>query len=285
VIVPLPEMLREAGKRNAAVLAPDFFSRHMLELELDIAEAHQAPIIASYPALALDSFRRYRHWVAGLRLLCEKARVPVCLHLDHGKNVQVCLRAIDAGFASVMIDGSALPLAENVRMTKSVVAAAHAKGVAVEGEIGHVGAASASIESRPGAGMLTDPHQARFFAEQTGVDCLAVSIGTAHGVYTFEPRIDFERLAQIRDQVPVPLVLHGSSCTGDENIARAVKLGIRKVNLFTEFFRPYVAETIAFYKHNPLRLVYSSHKAIRQKVVIEPILLRYFRLIGSVVAE
>lgn len=160
MIAPLPEMLREAGKRNAAVLAPDFFSRHMLELELDIAEAHQAPIIASYPALALDSFRRYRHWVAGLRLLCEKARVPVCLHLDHGKNVQVCLRAIDAGFASVMIDGSALPLAENVRMTK----------------------------------------------------------------------------------------------------------------------------TVAFYKHNPLRLGYSSHKAIRQRAVIEPILLRYFRLTGSVAA-
>ncbi len=281
MLVPLDQLLMEAEKENFAVMAPDFISIHMLKLELQIADELNTPIIASYPSLPIDGLRRYKAWTKKLLKLCDQARVPVCLHLDHGKSVEVCLKAIEAGFTSVMIDGSALPFEENVRVTKTIVEAARKKGVTVEGEIGHVGSGKALIEKGGDSNLLTDPEEAVRFAELTGVDCLAISIGTMHGDYKGEPKIDFERLQKIKKMVHVPLVLHGGSGTGDENIKQAVSLGIRKINLFTEFLKPYLSETINYYKWNPLRLALPINKAVRQKSVIEPILKRYFSISGS----
>jgi ketose-bisphosphate aldolase len=275
-------LLREAEDGGYAVMAPDFISKHMLELELEVAEIHNTPVIVSSPSLPIDSFKRYKSWTTSVLRLCDRAKVPVCLHLDHGKSVKACLRAIDAGFNSVMIDGSSFPFDENVRMTQAIVEAARGKNVSVEAEIGHVGSGKVMIERGKDRSMLTDPDEARRFAEQTEIDCLAVSIGTMHGVYTGEPRIDFERLEEIKRQVPVPLVLHGGSGTGDDNIARAAKTGIRKINLFTEFLNPYVSETMTYYKRNPFRLLLPVKKRERQLAAIEPVLRRYFEISGSI---
>jgi len=281
MLVPLTQLLRKAEEGGYAVMGPDFISRHMLELELEVAEIHNTPVIISYPSLPIDKLRRFGAWTGSLLRLCDRAKVPVCLHLDHGKSVKACLKAIDAGFRSVMIDGSSFSFDENVRMTRTVVEAAREKGVSVEAEIGHVGSGKAIVERGKDESMLTDPEEARRFAQQTGIDCLAVSIGTAHGEYTAEPKIDFDRLEAIRDRVAVPLVLHGGSGTGDENIARAVTDGIRKINLFTEFLKPYVSETLAYYRRNPMRLLLPLKKRDRQLAVIEPVLKRYFEISGT----
>ena len=251
MLVPLTQLLREAEEGGYAVMAPDFISRHMLELELEVAQTHNTPAIISYPSLPIDKFKRFGAWTRSVLQLCDRANVPVCLHLDHGKSVEACLKAIDSGFTSVMIDGSSFSFDENVRMTRTVVEAAREKGVSVEAEIGHVGSGKVIVERDKDESMLTDPEEAERFAQETEIDCLAVSIGTAHGEYTAEPKIDFDRLRTIRNQVPVPLVLHGGSGTGDENIVRAVRGGIRKINLFTEFLKPYISETLAYYRRNP----------------------------------
>jgi len=282
MLVPLTQLLRKAEEGGYAVMAPDFISRHMLELELEVADRHGTPVIISYPSLPIDKFKRFGAWTRSVLRLCEGAKVPVCLHLDHGKSVKACLKAIDAGFPSVMIDGSSFSFDQNVRMTRTVVAAAREKGVSVEAEIGHVGSGKVIVERGKDESMLTDPEEARRFSQQTEIDCLAVSIGTAHGEYKAEPKIDFERLDAIRNQVPVPLVLHGGSGTGDENIARAVRGGIRKINLFTEFLNLYVSETLAYYRRNPLRLLLPSKKRDRQLAAIEPVLKRYFEISGSI---
>ncbi len=282
MLVPLTQLLRKAEEGGYAVMAPDFISRHMLELELEVAERHGTPVIISYPSLPIDKFKRFGAWTRSVLRLCEGAKVPVCLHLDHGKSVKACLKAIDAGFPSVMIDGSSFSFDENVRMTRTVVAAAREKGVSVEAEIGHVGSGKVIVERGKDESMLTDPGGGQTVFAAAEIDCLAVSIGTAHGEYKAEPKIDFERLDAIRNQVPVPLVLHGGSGTGDENIARAVRGGIRKINLFTEFLNLYVSETLAYYRRNPLRLLLPSKKHDRQLAAIEPVLKRYFEISGSI---
>ena len=281
MLVPLPRLLEDAEKGGYAVIAPDFLSIHMLRLELEVAETLKAPVIMSYPSLPVDRFRRFKAWTRKLLRICENAGVPVCLHLDHGKSVKACLKAIDAGFTSVMIDGSAHPFEENLSMTKTVVAAAREKGVYVEAEIGHVGTGQALVERGPGTSLMTDPEEAGRFVRMTGVDCLAVSVGTMHGNYRGEPEIDFHRLQQIKSQVPVPLVLHGGSGTGEENLREAVKTGIRKINLFTEFLTPYIQETMACYRRNPFRLVFPGGKRDGQKTAIQPVLEKYFRISRS----
>lgn len=284
MLVPLTQLLHRAEEGGYAVMAPDFISRHMLGLELEVAEAHNTPVIISYPSLPIDKFKRFGAWTRSVLQLCDRTKVPVCLHLDHGKSVKACLTAIEAGFPSVMIDGSSFPFDENVRMTRVVVAAARKEGVSVEAEIGHVGSGKVIVERERGEdqSLLTDPEEAERFARETEIDSLAVSIGTAHGEYKAEPKIDFDRLKAIRERVTVPLVLHGGSGTGDENIARAVREGIRKINLFTEFLNPYVSETLSYYKRNPFRLLLPLEKRARQLAAIEPVLRRYFEISGSI---
>ena len=162
----------------------------------------------------------------------RKSNQDIALHYDHGFTIELVKKAIDVGFTSVMIDGSSLPFEENVAKTKEIVAYAHERNVTVEAEIGHVGEGdSYHVE---GNTMLTTPEEAKKFVEQTGVDSLAVSIGTAHGEYKGIPHLNFERLQEIATEVSIPLVLHGGSGSGDENLSKAVELGIAKVNICTD---------------------------------------------------
>ncbi|MGC8782683.1 MAG: class II fructose-bisphosphate aldolase [Anaerolineae bacterium] len=174
--------------------------------------------------------------VAYIRAAAERAGVPASLMLDHGSSFEQCIRAISSGFTDVMFDGSKLPLEENIAQTKLVVRAAHAVGVAVEAELGHVG--SGKEYQSFGAKRLgfTDPAVVERFVAETGVDFLAVAIGTAHGVYQGEPQLDLDLLRDIRRRVDIPLVLHGGSGLSDEQFRAAIANGIAKVNVATELF-------------------------------------------------
>ncbi|SHJ68933.1 fructose-bisphosphate aldolase, class II [Desulfatibacillum alkenivorans DSM 16219] len=276
MLVTLSEILAPAQNEKYAVIAPDFLSIGMLKHYLRAAEKYGAPIIASYPPLPIDRFRRYDRWIGKIRTLCRESKVPVCLHLDHGKNVQICLRAVAAGFTSVMIDASAFDLDLNLKMTRRTAQAARQAGVSVEAEIGHVGANKDSMEGKAQESNLTDPEQAAFFARETGVDALAVSIGTLHGTYKGEPHIDFGRLEAIKEAVDVPLVLHGGSGTGEDNLRRCVAGGICKINVFTELIKAYLPATKAGF--NPL---VKGNPGFHQYNAVDKILEFYFTISGS----
>jgi ketose-bisphosphate aldolase len=248
----------------------------MLEHYIAVAEKYCAPIVASYPPLPIDRFRIYSRWVKKLRTLCDESIVPVCLHLDHGKDVNTCLKAIENGFTSVMIDASTYETEQNIAVTREVVEAARKAGVSVEAEIGHVGSNKNNIEGLASQSDLTDPAEASYFAEQTGVDALAVSIGTLHGSYRGTPRIDFKRLSAIRSAVDIPLVLHGGSGTGDANIRQSVEGGIRKINVFTDIIKPYLKKTMSGL--NPFQ---AGSPSFLQRSVVETILKGYFKVSGS----
>lgn len=166
-----------------------------------------------------------------MRLLLERAAmspVPVMIHLDHTPTYEGCLRGIQAGAVSVMIDGSQKPIDENIAITKKVVEAAHPCGVLVEGEIGHVSGHGGSD------GMVyTEVADAKRYCESTGIDLCAVSIGTIHGIYASEPVLNYDRIAELREAIPVPLVMHGSSGLSEEQFKKAIAAGIVKINFYT----------------------------------------------------
>lgn len=180
-----------------------------------------------------------KHFADAFRARIASAKVPVILHLDHTYDEEMIVKAVEAGFDSVMIDGSKLPFEENIALTRKVVDFAHAHDVAVEGELGNIGGTD-KLETGGDSSLFTVPAQAMEFAERTGVDTLAVSVGTAHGVYpTANPHIDFERLAEIRDLIPAtPLVLHGGSGLPIETVQRSIRMdgkgGIAKLNIATD---------------------------------------------------
>jgi len=160
----------------------------------------------------------------------------VALHLDHGKVDRAISYAFRNGFSSIMFDGSEYPFEENVRRTRKVVELGHLEGVSVEGELGHVGVGAAGDHAR--RDLYTRPEDARRFVEETGVDALAVAFGTAHGPYPkgIIPTLDFDRLKAIKDSLGMPIVMHGGSSSGDDNIRHAVKCGINKINVCSDTF-------------------------------------------------
>jgi len=170
----------------------------------------------------------------------KNTKVPVALHLDHGTSFDQVIQCIRYGFTSVMIDGSKYSLEENIALTKKVVEIARAVGVSTEAELGKIGGTEDDISVSDKDAMLTNPNDVKYFVEQTNVDSLAVAIGTAHGQYKFEPKLDFDRLAKIRDLVDIPIVLHGSSGVPDKDVQKAISLGVRKVNIDTNIREAFV---------------------------------------------
>ena len=244
MLVTLNELLIPAQKDEYAVIAPDFLNLSMLKHYLAVAEIYNTPIIASYPSLPPNGFPFGSRLIKRARELCKATTVPICLHLDHGKNVSICLKAVRMGFTSIMFDGSQYDFKTNINMTKQVVDAAARAGISVEAELGHVGENRHYADATVPEDELTCPQQAEEFVDKTGVDALAVSIGTLHGTYRGTPKLDFHRLNEIRSKVDIPLVLHGGSGTGKKNLLKAVKTGICKINVFTDIIRPYLKATV-----------------------------------------
>lgn len=202
------------------------------------AEEMEAPIILMIPWGTLtDKYKTGEYLELTIRM-AKNAEVPVAVHLDHGTSYEECIKAIHAGFSSVMYDGSSLPFEQNIQNTRKVVEAAHACGVSVEAEIGHVGGAEGGALIKEGkeadASMYTTVEEAAEFVEKTGVDALAVAIGTVHGIYKGKPVLDLDRLENIRKVLDIPLVLHGGSGLSDQDFRNVVKKGINKINFFTE---------------------------------------------------
>lgn len=232
-IVDLRDMLADAYRHRYAVGAFDFVSLDMLEGILAGAERVSAPIILS---VAESHFRHFDPELALAAAVCaaRRAPIPVAIHLDHGSGPASARRAIAWGCNGVMVDGSHLPFVENVALTREVVELAHACGVPVEGELGYVaGAEGEDAELHPGQSILTSPADAEAFVARTGVDFLAVAIGTVHGRYRGTPQLDFDRLAEIDRRLRMPLVLHGGSGLAPEDYRRLAERGIAKVNLYT----------------------------------------------------
>jgi fructose-bisphosphate aldolase class II len=174
-----------------------------------------------------------RHWAALARAVARDSRVPMAVHLDHGTSFEICIEAIRCGFTSVMIDASTKSYGHNVAVTRKVVEAAHAVGVTVEAELGHVGQGSEKLTGSDAEQLMTDPEQAARFVWETRVDALAVAIGNLHGLYKYEPRLDLDRLSEIVQKTDAFIVLHGGS--GTPNRPETVARGVTKINLAADF--------------------------------------------------
>ena len=230
MLVTMKEMLDRASKENYGVAAPNVAHELDARAVLQAAEMMNAPIILDVAYGATPDIIFYGKY---LTQLAEKAAVPVAINLDHGGTYQEGVAAIAAGFTSIMVDRSTLPYEENVAQVKDLVKVAHALGVSVEAELGHVGQGASYAADRDAG--LTKPEEAVKYIEDTGIDMLAVAVGTAHGEYVGTPHIDFDRLVEIKKATNgFPLVLHGGSGSGDENLKKACQLGINKVNIYTD---------------------------------------------------
>ena len=231
MLVNLNEVLLDAQKNNYAVGLFNTTDTDMLEAVISAAEELRSPVIIGTAEVLLP-YGELSLIAPSLLHAAKNATVPVVLHYDHGITFDRCLEALKLGFSSIMFDGSASDVEENLRATREIVKIAHAFGATVEGEIGHVGQAEASdneIED-----MYTTPEEAIDFVEKTGVDALAIAIGTAHGAYKTRPKLDIERLRKIRSALDTPLVLHGGSGLSDDDFRNTIKYGIAKVNIFTD---------------------------------------------------
>ncbi len=233
MLVNTKQMLEEANRSNYAIPSPDFIDQRMVRDYVEVAEKLGRPTILAYSeGLSVDLPMEDAYLIG--KYYAEKVNVPVALHIDHGKTVEFVKKAIDMGFTSVMIDASSEPFEVNVARTKEIVDYAHPRGVTVEAEIGHVGSGVNYEEEAGDANVYTEVDELKKFVELTGVDSVAVSVGTAHGHYVGTPKINFERLQELKNAVSIPLVLHGGSSSGDENLKRCAEIGISKINIFTD---------------------------------------------------
>ena len=224
----------ENKAREGKFAIPHFnvWNAEMLMGVIDAAEELRAPVIISFGTgvVGNTSFEDFSDMMVSM---AKSADVPVITHWDHGRSMEIVQNAYEHGMNSVMRDASAFDLDENIRLTKEVVDYFHPRGIPVEAELGHVGNETVYEEALADY-KYTDPSQAAEFVRRTGCDSLAVAIGNQHGVYTSEPQLNFEVVEKVRDAVDVPLVLHGASGIGDDDIRKAISLGISKINIHTE---------------------------------------------------
>ena len=243
-LVTIKEILEKARKEKYCVGAFDASNLEMGQKIIEAAEEKKSPVIIMglTPDLQGDMLD---FWLYGMTKMAKKATVPVCLHLDHATDMDFLKKCVDAGFTSVMYDGSTFPLEDNIRLTKEAVDYAHAHGVTVEAELGHVGDGLVSGEAKADGeydnpdDYLTNPDEMKRFLEETQVDCLAVAVGTSHGVYVHTPKLHFDRLDTLNEISTVPMVMHGGSGTPDDQIKKAVERGICKLNIYSEMLSAY----------------------------------------------
>jgi len=241
MLLNMEQLLKVAQKNKFAVGAFNVADSNFLRVVVEEAEKNHSPAIIAVHPTELDFVKD--EFFAYVLTRVKDSPVPFVLHLDHGDSLASVMRAIHVGFSSVMIDGSLLPFEENIRVTKEVVDVAHKLDVSVEGELGTIGNTGTTIEGGVTEVIYTQPEDAKEFVERTGVDSLAVAIGTCHGIYpkNVKPKLRMDILRSIKEVIDIPLVLHGGSSNPDEEIAEAVKIGIQKVNISSDY-------KFAFYK-------------------------------------
>jgi len=252
--VTTKEMLKEAQKGRYGIGAFNANNMEIIQAIIEAAEEEKAPVIlqASQGAIKYAGLDMI---VAIVKVMAEKATVPVALHLDHGTDYYQNIKCLRAGFTSLMVDGSKLPFEENVEMTKKVVEMAHVCGIPVEAELGQIGKMGDSDE--PGVALervkesMAVPEEAVKFAELTGIDSLAAAVGTIHGCRTPFAKLDIPRIEKIRELTDLPLVLHGASGANDEEVKKGIAAGICKVNIDTRIRMEFTKKIREIIKENP----------------------------------
>ena len=238
MLVSMKEMLEDARENHYALPAFDISNYDMMKAVLEACEEERSPALLM--ALGVDLQGRDMNLIASMvRSASAYFNIPVCLHLDHATDFKLIQRAVDAGFSSVMYDGSVLDFASNAKNTAEITKYAHARGITVEAELGHVGNASVGSINETGTDTdpgesLTVPDEVARFVEITDVDALAVAIGTAHGVYQKTPTLRIDRLDEITAVCDRPLVLHGGSGTPNDQMQNAIRHGITKINIYSD---------------------------------------------------
>ncbi len=264
-------ILKVAHEHNFAVPAFNISDYAMFNGIVDICERTSAPLIV---AIHPNEVQHLGHDVMPAFIQrAHRSAVPIAIHWDHGASYEEALTAIKIGFTSVMIDGSMLPFAENLALAAKVVHAAHAVGLSVEGELGTIGQADNDGESGANEIIYTDPDDAVTFVEESGVDSLAVAIGTSHGLFpaSFKPELKLDLLRAIKDKVDRPLVLHGGSGNPDDEIAQSVKLGINKINISSDIKVAY---------HAKMREVLTD-QGLREPLAIQPACIEAMNVVAA----
>ena len=231
MLVNLNDVLKKAQEGKYGVGLFNTTDSDMLQAVIEAAEELNSPVVIGTAEVLLP-YGELKLIAPSIIAAAKRAKVPVVVHYDHGLTFDKCMEALQLGFSSVMFDGSAKDYETNLAQTREIVKIAHSFGASVEGEIGHVGQASDGDESLEN--MYTTPEEAKEYIDATGVDALAIAIGTAHGVYKKKPMLNIERLKDIRAAVDTPLVLHGGSGLSDDDFKDTIKEGIAKVNIFTD---------------------------------------------------
>ncbi|EBO3987202.1 tagatose-bisphosphate aldolase subunit KbaY [Salmonella enterica] len=249
-IISTKYLLQDAQEKGYAVPAFNIHNAETIQAILEVCREMKSPVIlagtqGTFKHIALEE----------IYALCSAYStsfdIPLALHLDHHESLDDIRHKVNAGVRSAMIDGSHFPFEENVKLVKSVVDFCHSRDCSVEAELGRLGGVEDDMSVDAENAFLTDPQEAKRFVELTGVDSLAVAIGTAHGLYTKKPKIDFQRLAEIREVVDIPLVLHGASDVPDEYVRRTIELGVCKVNVATELKIAFAAAVKKWFIENP----------------------------------
>lgn len=229
------QLFKDAERKNYALGAFNTYNLESTQGIIKAAEAQHSPTVIQISETTLNfaGFESSKAIMEMVKILIEESKIPFVLHLDHGKSYETVVRCIDAGFSSVMIDGSSLSFEDNVNITKKVADYAHEYNIWVQGELGKVPKEEA-IREMTGI-QKTDPKEAQVFVQITGIDSLAIAVGNLHGLYReTEPGLDFDRIKEIKKLVKIPLVLHGGSGIPDNQIKKAIKFGISKINIDTE---------------------------------------------------
>ena len=248
-LVTTKQMLLDAQKGNYAVGAFNVENMEMVMAVMEAAEELKSPVImqttpSTVKYAGLDFF------LANVKAAAERASVPVAMHLDHGSSFELAMQAYRTGYTSIMIDGSHGSFEENIAVSKAVADACTPSGIPVEAELGKVGGKEDDLDGGDD-NPYTDPDQAVEFVKRTGITSLAVAIGTAHGVYKGEPKLDLDRLSEIREVVDIPLVLHGTSGVPDETVTECVNRGICKVNYATDLRIAFIKGVSEVFSENP----------------------------------
>lgn len=273
MLTDMKSILLKAKKGGYAVAAPNAFDRFTLEAIFEVASEFKTPIIidvggvhAFEGAVELSKFYSNKY-----------PKVESAINLDHGGSWNEIMKALQSGFTSVMVDRSTLSFEENIKEVIEVVKVAHAMGVSVEAELGHVGQGFDYKSTREMG--LTRKDEAVEFIKRTNIDCLAVAVGTSHGTYKGVPNIDFKLLQELNSLIDIPLVLHGGSGTGDKNLQKAIKIGIQKINLFTDLSNAAI-ESVKKYLMVDNPNIYELNLAIKNGYKEK--LIHYIKLFGSI---
>lgn len=277
IVNPLP-FIKKAKRIKAAIPAFNIHTLEMLQAVVEVASETKSPVIIQTSKSTIDHIG-LPFIVSNVKIASWVHNVPIALHLDHCTDYNTVIKCIREGYSSVMVDGSKLKYKENVSFVKEIVKVAKAVGVVVEGEIGRIRGTEVAIDIDNNDENLTLPKEAKKFAEDTGLDTLAVAIGTAHGVYKGEPKLDFERLEDIEKQVSVPLVLHGASGVNEKDLKKSISRGITKVNIATDLKVPMAQAIKDFFKENPSG--YDPREYLgRGKAVVKEVIKQKIKICG-----